>query len=268
MPSTARHRATPTAQEPNHGLPASVLDRADDILHAVTGGEALTLAEIVECTGLPRSSVHRLLERMVRMGWLCRTGYRYHMGSRVFELGTAGVRTHWFHRTALPLLEQLHRQTRLNVHLTYLSDMHVVCWDRVAGVSGFPDPVRLGTRAPAHRTAAGKALLAGLPDEELSRLRDRHPDLPAGPAAAVRDWDELHAQLERVRLDGYATDMGELVGPLGGIGAAIQGPERSYAAVSVIGRSHQISTMPSLPGSVMQVAARLTRVVVAQGDHQ
>lgn len=53
MPGTAE-AATPTA----------VIDRISLVLDAFDGPGRLTLAQIVRRTGLPRSSAHRMLERL------------------------------------------------------------------------------------------------------------------------------------------------------------------------------------------------------------
>jgi DNA-binding IclR family transcriptional regulator len=45
--------------------PSAVIDRVSLVLDAFDGPGRLTLAQIVRRTGLPRSSAHRMLERLV-----------------------------------------------------------------------------------------------------------------------------------------------------------------------------------------------------------
>ncbi|MBM4512444.1 helix-turn-helix domain-containing protein [Rhodococcus hoagii] len=45
--------------------PHAVVDRVISVLSAFSGSEALTSSRIAHRTGLPRSSVHRLLQRLV-----------------------------------------------------------------------------------------------------------------------------------------------------------------------------------------------------------
>ena len=50
--------------------PSAVIDRVSLVLDAFDGPGRLTLAQIVRRTGLPRSSAHRMLERLVQLRWL------------------------------------------------------------------------------------------------------------------------------------------------------------------------------------------------------
>jgi DNA-binding IclR family transcriptional regulator len=61
---------------------------------------------------------------------------------------------------------------------------------------------------PNNCTAIGKALLAGLTDEQVERLLPEH--LPAETANTITDRAELLADLERVRASGVAYDREEL----------------------------------------------------------
>src|SRR5699024_10017611 len=81
------------------GEGSSMLDRFGVILDAIEEAEYLTLTGVMERTGLARSTTHRLLIQMERRRWLFRVGTNYELGPRLFNLGTTGVRNHWFHRS-------------------------------------------------------------------------------------------------------------------------------------------------------------------------
>jgi DNA-binding IclR family transcriptional regulator len=51
--------------EVDRTVPSAVLDRVVLVLDAFDGAGRLTLAQIVRRTGLPRSSAHRVLDRLV-----------------------------------------------------------------------------------------------------------------------------------------------------------------------------------------------------------
>jgi hypothetical protein len=97
--------------------PSAVIDRVSLVLEAFDGPGRLTLAQIVRRTGLPRSSAHRMLERLVQLRWLRRSGREYELGMRLVELGSLAVHQDRLHRAATPLLHDLHRATGLVVHL-------------------------------------------------------------------------------------------------------------------------------------------------------
>lgn len=111
--------------------PTAVIDRISLVLDAFDGPGRLTLAQIVRRTGLPRSSAHRMLERLVQLRWLRRSGRDYELGMRLVELGSLAVHQDRLVRAATPLLAELHRATGLVVHLAVLDGSDVVYLDKV-----------------------------------------------------------------------------------------------------------------------------------------
>ncbi|MDT5139539.1 MAG: hypothetical protein QOD58_3801, partial [Mycobacterium sp.] len=140
--------------------PSAVIDRISLVLDAFEGPGRLTLAQIVRRTGLPRSSAHRLLERLVQLRWLRRSGRDYELGMRLVELGSLAVHQDRLVRAAKPLLGELHRATRLVVHLAILGGSDVVYLDKIGDRMIAAIPTRVGGRQPAHCAAVGKAILA------------------------------------------------------------------------------------------------------------
>ena len=88
-----------TMQSVPDQTPSAVLDRVSLVLDAFDGVGRLTLAQIVRHTGLPRSSAHRMLERLVSMRWLHREGRDYMLGLRLMELGSLAVHQDRLHST-------------------------------------------------------------------------------------------------------------------------------------------------------------------------
>ena len=80
--------------------PSAVIDRVSLVLDAFDGPWRLNLAQIVSRTGLPRSSAHRMLERLVALRWLRRNGRDYELGMRLVELGSLAVHQDRLHRAA------------------------------------------------------------------------------------------------------------------------------------------------------------------------
>ena len=150
--------------------PTAGLDRAALLLDAFDGPGRLTLAQIVRRTGLPRSSAHRMLERLVQLRWLRREGRDYELGMRLFELGSLAVHQDRLHRAALPFLHELHRLTGHAVHLAVLEGIDVVYLEKSAGRFGVGLPSRVGGRQPAHCTSVGKVLLAHSPESVVNRV--------------------------------------------------------------------------------------------------
>src|SRR5262249_9372738 len=136
--------------------PSAVIDRVSLVLDTFDGPGRLTLAQVVRRTGLPRSSAHRMLERLGPPRRLRPNGRHYELG-----IGLVGPRPPgWPHGAAIPLLHDLHRATGLVVHLAVLDGSDVVYLEKIGDRMTAAIPTRVGGRQPAHCAAVGKAMLA------------------------------------------------------------------------------------------------------------
>lgn len=232
----------------------SVLDRVELILQAVDDNGYLTNSQAARLTGIPRSTAHRLLEKMVAMRWLKRIDSRYELGVRLFELGSRAIRDHWFHNLCLPIMQELHRSTGAVVHLAYLDGIDSVYWEKLSGTYGANVPSRIGSRYPAHRSAVGKALLTQLPPEAIEGPMFDHLDhgVPGGRAA-------LRTELDRAQSYGVAFDRGVASASLGCIGAPISKGTPEPAAISICGPVERITKDRRMIDAVQRAAAAIER---------
>lgn len=247
------------ATHEHHG--GTPLERVDLIFGALQDNGYLTLSEIVEATGIPRSSAHRLLTQMVRMRWLLRVGSSYELGVRLFRLGTEGLRNHWFHRIAYPRLRELHTRTGYVIHLAYLDGSDAMIWDKLGGGAfGASIPTRIGTRRPAHQSAIGKVLLAAETDEFITGIRHLAP----ATARTITDPEALHGEIAQVRERRFAVDRSESFPGVGCIAAAVQAGiadtsdgHNTTAAISICAPVARIDHALLTP--LLQAAAAITR---------
>ncbi|QMU23092.1 IclR family transcriptional regulator [Gordonia rubripertincta] len=137
----------------------AVIDRAAVLLEEFRDGGDLTLSQLSNRTGLPRSSAHRLLSQLVELGWVERHGQTYTLGRSLFEWGALARRRSGLQEIAHPFLNELYATTGLVVHLGVLEGNDVRILDKV-GYGPIALPTRIGGLQPARRTALGKALLA------------------------------------------------------------------------------------------------------------
>jgi DNA-binding IclR family transcriptional regulator len=260
--------------------PASMIDRVVDILGAFEGVGSLTLAQVVSRTGLPRSSAHRILEHLVKVRWLRREDNTYELGLRMLELGTLAAHHNALRSAALPHLHNVQNQTSLVVHLAVLDGTDIVYLDKVGGRLGMRVPSRVGGRAPAHCTAAGKMLLASAGDAVLRGVLDG--PMAAPTSASLVSERRLRTELGRVVDRGVAFDREESAYGIGCVAAPVGQPDAPSAAISLCGpisrvnfeqlvgpvraAAHQISTslrtgrIPFLPSSLSD-----TRMPMAAG---
>lgn len=219
--------------------PIAVIDRVAVLLDAFREAERLTLSELSRRTGFPRSSTHRMLLQLVRIGWIRRHGHAYELGMKMLELGSLAQHHDRVHQAALPVMHELHNATGLVVHLAVLDGPDVLYLEKIGGRFTLSVPSRVGGRQPAHRTAIGKALLASSRIDAESVMR--HPVVGPTPNS-IGDAARLRVELARIREQSIAHDRDETTVGVSCVAAAIGDGKNTVGAVSVCGPTKSMNS--------------------------
>jgi DNA-binding IclR family transcriptional regulator len=224
----------------------SVAGRISMIIGAFdAGAPTLSLSQLTERTGLPKSTVHRMADQLVEHKWLERTPTGYRLGIRFFEVGgLVSSRTNLRERS-LPFLQDLQTATRHSVHLGILEGRDVVILEKLWGHESATLPTRVGGRMPAHCTAAGKALLAFAPEKAVEELIAGGLERRTGRTIVVPEL--FRQELATVRTAHWALETEENVAGLRCVAAPIRGSGRAIAAVSVSGPVHKVDVSRVVP---------------------
>lgn len=186
------------------------LQRGLSLLNLFAGAEnALNFAEIAGLSDLPPSTLHRFLVNLQSAGYLsCDEGGSYRLGVSCVFLGQAAIGSFDIRLMAKPYLRELNRRTRETVHLAVRNGISAVYVEKIDS----PEPLRIyskiGFSVPLHCTAVGKVLLAYLPPAEQSLLLEGLK-LKRFTVNTAGSLQELQAELQRVRKNGYACDLEE-----------------------------------------------------------
>lgn len=194
----------------NKDLVQSV-DRALVLLESLCQSSAgLSLHELADAAGLPKSTAHRLLKTLMHHNLVRQDNQKglYVPGLRLFELAYAQINSLSLLTQASPFVIALARQTDETVHLAILDDYEVVYLSKEETVHPIRMHSSIGKRAPAHCTGLGKAMLAYLPDEKLVEAVRRR-GFARYTSRTITSLPELKAHLAIVRRDGYAIDNAE-----------------------------------------------------------
>lgn len=237
--------------------PVAMVDRVTLILGSFSTRESQSLTGIVEHTGLPRSSVHRILQQLTRARWLERVDAEYRLGLGIFELGSLVAHRSPIVEAARPFMHQLSEAERFVVHVAVLDGSDVIYLDKIGGPLAGRLPSRVGGRLPAHCTGVGKAILSRSAPEIVADVLEL--GLVPRTGATIVDPAVFRSELAEVRAKGYAVDRGEAVHGLTCIAAPVSDGSR-VAAISVSGPTHQVDTS-QVRRNVMYVAAQISRRV-------
>jgi len=216
----------------------STIDTTLSIVHALQEKGSASIDELAAELDLAPSTVHRHLFTLRNQGYVAKDdGYR--LGMRCLTLGGHVQTSNSVFTLAKQKVDQVAMETGERVQFIVEEHGHRYYLYTQMGEHAVQTDASPGKRGSLHSSAAGKAILAALPDERVEEIVDRH-GLPASTEQTTTDREELFAELEEVRETGIAFNEEESIGGLRAVGAAVYGPDgRPVGALSISGPAHR-----------------------------
>ena len=169
--------------------------------------EGAGIAQIAHASGLPPSTVHRMLRVLCSAGYMrqdCESD-RYMLTPKLFEIGSLVVDRLDLRSVGGPHLRQLRADTSETAHLCILDGLSALCIDSAVSANRNRIDSPVGHRDPLHSTAVGKVFLAfATPEEAADRIS--RIDLPRYTSHTICTPGELKEDLQATRDQGYALD--------------------------------------------------------------
>jgi DNA-binding IclR family transcriptional regulator len=212
------------------------LERAASLLRSFSPADPeLTIGDLARRTNLPRSTVHRLVVNLTRLGFLARDARteRYRLGLLLAELGTIALSRMGLREKARPIMERLADQTGEVLCLAVPERNRSVYVEVVEGRHGLRLRATVGSTAPLHASATGTVLLAHMPEAEVRRIAAQ-AGLPQLTARTITQIEPLLERLEAIRSRGFSIDEGESEDGLTGLAAPVRSPGGAVVAALVI----------------------------------
>jgi DNA-binding IclR family transcriptional regulator len=187
------------------------IERAAAILRLLSGrNRRLGVVDIAGELGLPKGTVHGLLRTLQQEGFIeqdTETG-KYRLGAALLHMGSSYLDGNELRTRALNWSDSLASRTREAVRIGTLHEGKVLIVHHVFRPDDSLQTLDVGALLPAHATALGKVLLAY--NEYLGGEIIR-AGLEAYTEATIVDPERLDRELARVRAQGWASEIGELV---------------------------------------------------------
>ncbi|MDV2685745.1 IclR family transcriptional regulator [Alkalihalophilus lindianensis] len=171
---------------------------------------SLTLNEMVELTGLPKTSTHRMIVSLEEVGLLQKdhTG-TYSLGMIFLEFGQLVSDRIDLRQLALPIMKDLRDEIGEAVNLTIKDRAEALYIEKL----DTSHPVRLftkvGRRSPLYAGACSRIILAHLSEEEMENYLKGQALLSYGEGT-ITDPTLLREVLNTSRLEGYTVSHSEL----------------------------------------------------------
>lgn len=196
------------------------------------------IAEVAIAIGVSRPTAYRIVQTLISEGYLAQDPQsgRLAIGYSVLQQSARLLDSNRMRIEALPHLQKL---ANVSGERTNLGIMHQ---NKVLYLAGVEKPTlptiysRFGKTAPAHCCSLGKAILAHLPEAEVTQLLAAEP-LHAQTPNSITNVQRFHEELEHIRRQGYAIDREEHMLQSICIAATIfNGQNRAVGAIGISGR--------------------------------
>lgn len=222
---------------------APALQRGLALLQALaTKPNGASQSELALLLGLPTAAVHRIVLALEHLGYLQRHPVTrlLRVTQKLLLLGQPHSSNRSLVEACLPAMRRILALTNETTQLCVLAEAQCVILEQLPSRHPFKYVVDVGSRAPTQACAPGKAMLAFLPEPQLTEVIEAL-DFEAFTSRSILDPDALREELARVRADGYAVDRAEHFDGIHCIAAPLCDAHGTpFAAITIAGPSSRI----------------------------
>jgi DNA-binding IclR family transcriptional regulator len=228
-----------------------------EVIEALEALDGARVSELADELDMAPSTVHAHLATLEKHEYVAKEGDEYHLGLAFLSLGNyVGYRKRAY-ETAEAYTEQLANETECRAVFMVEEHGWGVYMFTFSGEHAVWTYSTVGKKVPLHVTAAGKAILAKLPDAEVEAIVKRH-GLGAETENSVTEPDELFAQLEEIRDRGYSFNNQEQLDGVKAVGVPVtDGNDRvigSFSVASPANRLDDAEFEEELPNTLLGIA--------------
>lgn len=257
-PATAKDAAPGNLADRSSNL--SALDKATLVLEAIVAyPRPVGLPDLTADLGLPRQTIHRVLQQLSDNGLIIRdpSRDRYAVGPRLSRLAMATLNSDNYRAPLRAILTQVVADVEETCNFGVLDGLEFMYLDRLECSWSLRVHLSAGSRVPAYCTSGGKVLLAHL-DRPLRNSLIRSRKLDAFTDATITDPSALECELDDVLTQGYALNSEEhTIGVVGAAVPIISGDGRALGALALHGPSQRLT-----PSRARQLVPRLRAAAV------
>lgn len=213
------------------------LQNAIEVIDLVKTAEDTSLDALAERSKLARSTVHNHLKTLEHNGLVVKRGRQHYLGLKLLEYGAAARDAKVDAELVQTSIDRLAADTEETAWFSVVERDQLVHVNRSMGDRAITLGDRVGNHHRLHYYAAGKAILAHLPESRVQAIIDE--GLPKRTDHTITGPEALREELERVRERGVAFNDGEFTEGTRAVGAPVLVDERPIGAVAVHGPTNR-----------------------------
>lgn len=189
------------------------LARGLEVLAAFEGHSALTVTQAAKAAALPRSSVARCLFTLEQLGYVALNDGVYQLRPTLLPLLRAYSHSNPLVRAGQPVVNSIRDRLNESSSIGIFDARHrnetiiYICRAETSRIISVP--LLIGSTLPSYCTSMGRVLLAALPSDSLEQFLGA-ATFPRRTKKTITNPEDMRAELQRVRENGWAITDGEL----------------------------------------------------------
>lgn len=170
----------------------------------------LSLTDLARITGISKGGVQRITHTLMELGYLERDNSKlFRLGPKMVGIGFTVLASLDIREVAYPYMKELSDRAGLTVNLSILDRTEIIIIERVEKKKVIDLNLRVGTRLPAYCTAAGKAILAFLSEDQREKIVAQMV-MKKLTKHTILDQNILLKHLQEIKQSGYSFNNQEL----------------------------------------------------------
>jgi DNA-binding IclR family transcriptional regulator len=258
-----------TSDTTGPGYKAPAVHKIFQLLRVVAeSSRMLGQTELVQKLGYSKSTTHGLIHALLREDALAQepNGRRFYLGSAITDLAFSNWNYLKLAEITQPFINEIRGQIGETVFLGGLIRKRVLIMTSAESEIPIKISAPAGTTIPLFAGAVGKVFLAGIRADQVKQMI-REKGLPRYTPNTITDEEKYLAELDRVRIQGYAIDYEEYIPGIKAVAVALQNRKGPSLAVWVVGISNAMG--PAKIQQVIDVILNTTRKLrLALGDSE
>lgn len=182
------------------------VDRVIKLLELLSEySDGLGINDISERVDLPLSTSHRILKALKKKGYVVQDNItkRYRLGMEILTLAINLLNNIDITKIANPVIEELSTKQGQLIFLSVIEDDNIICVDMANNSRQAKLYVQIGYSMPPYCSAAAKAIVAFLDEEEIDNILDKRDRIKYTQHTKL-DTAEIRKELSTIRHLGYA----------------------------------------------------------------
>ena len=236
--------------------------RSMDIVNLFIDHTELSFQEIIDLSGIPKTSVYRMLMSLEEMGFLVKgIDSKYRLGLLFLKFGHLVSSRLDIRQIAYPVMENLHNDVKEAINLIIKQGDEAIYIEKIDRNQKVRLYTAIGRRSPLYAGACSRVILSYLPEPEITAYMESI-ELKSFATGTITDKERLYDTIRQAKKDGYTISNSELENHTSAIAAPIfdyKGNVVAGLSVAGIEANYQDENIPIFVAKVKEAAEEISQ---------